>query len=224
MSETQRTGMPEGLRDSKSWYLNVDPFSIVDHSLVDFVHQHGGQALLDLGCGLGGYAKLLESRGRNVVALDVNEEYVAAAARLGVNAKLYDGRKIPLPDKSVDTIFMIEVMEHIPQPEQLLAELRRVARRNLIVTVPNCSYAFSAPVVWSHMLDTDHKNFFTMDSLRTLLSSEFRSVEITQVVPSDAAMAKDLLPPWLLRIWTAARRFGYIKDRYYFRLIAEANV
>jgi len=217
-------GTSSGLRDTQNWYLGVDPVSVVDHSLVDYVFQHGGQELLDLGCGLGGYAKTLAMRGRKVTALDVNEKYVAIAKQIGVDAKLYDGIRLPLPDKSVDTIFMIEVMEHIPNPEFLIAELQRVTRRNLIVTVPNCSQSFTAPVVFHHMLDVDHKNFFNLSTLHKLLSPQFRSVRIEQVMPLDAMLASDLLPRWLFRIWKAAHQRGYIKDRYYFRLIADAAI
>jgi SAM-dependent methyltransferase len=224
MSEDPGSGMPSGVRDTQNWYLDVDPLKVVDHSLVDFVFQNGGAELLDLGCGLGGYAKTLESRGRKVVALDVNDEYVAVAKRIGVDARSYDGFTIPLPDKSVDTTFMIEVMEHIKSPERLLPELRRVTRRNLIVTVPNCTQAFNAPLVFHHMLDVDHKNFFTIDTLRSLLSSAFREVSITQVMPIDATLAAEFLPPWLQRLWKFAYKRGYIEDRYFFRLIADAAV
>lgn len=224
MDEAETGGMPSGVRDTQNWYLDVEPLKVVDHSLVDYVFEHGGAELLDLGCGLGGYAKTLESRGRKVVALDVNPEYVAVAKRIGVDANVYDGFHIPLPDKSVDTIFMIEVLEHIAKPERLLPELRRVARRNLIVTVPNCTQAFNAPLVFHHMLDVDHKNFFTVDTLRKLLSETFNKVSVTQVMPIDATLAAEFLPPWLHRFWNFAYRRGRIKDRYYFRLIADAAV
>jgi SAM-dependent methyltransferase len=123
MNEAKDIGTSSGLRDTQTWYLDVDPLKIVDQSLVEYVFHLGGHELLDLGCGLGGYAKTLQSRGRNVIALDVNEKYVEIAKRLGVDARLYDGRRIPLDDKSVDTIFMVEVMEHIANPELLIAEL-----------------------------------------------------------------------------------------------------
>jgi ubiquinone/menaquinone biosynthesis C-methylase UbiE len=224
MNEAKDIGTSSGLRDTQTWYLDVDPLKIVDQSLVEYVFQHGGQELLDLGCGLGGYAKTLESRGRKVIALDVNEKYVEIAKRLGVDAKLYDGHRIPLADKSVDTIFMIEVMEHIANPELLIAELHRVTRRNLIVTVPNCTQAFNAPLVFHHMLDQDHKNFFTLTTLHELLAPAFRGVEITQVMPIDATLASEFLPRWLFRLWRSAHKRGYIKDRYYFRLIADAAI
>ncbi len=216
--------MPDGLRDTDNWYLNADPLAVVDHSLVKYVLENSGQELLDLGCGLGGYARLMGDRGRKVVALDTNENYVAVARQLGVDARHYDGHRIPLPDNSVDTIFMIEVMEHVLHPETLLAELHRVARNNVIVTVPNCTQTFKSPIAFTHMLDVDHKNFFTMESLHALLSREFREVKITQVAPIDRALAAELLPRWAFRCWRMLANLGVIRERYYFRLIANAMV
>ena len=216
--------MPEGLRDTTRWYLEVDPLTAVDPKLVDYVAEHGGQELLDLGCGIGGYSKLLADRGRKVVALDVNEEYVAIAKGIGVDARAFDGVTIPLPDKSVDTIFMVEVLEHIPDPGSVLAELARVARRNVIITVPNNTFAFDAAVTFSHMLEVDHKNFFTGDSLGALLRAQFSDVTVTEVEPLDTAIAHDLLPRWAFAFWLVGHKLGLLKDRIHFRLIADIRV
>jgi hypothetical protein len=74
------------------------------------------------------------------------------------------------------------------------------------------------------MLDVDHKNFFTRDALRELLSREFDEVRVTEIVPVDDSIAADLLPPWALRGWRLARRFGLLQDRFYFRLVADARM
>ena len=137
---------------------------------------------------------------------------------------MFDGRTIPLPDKSVDTVCMIEVMEHVPEPGPLIAELARVARRNVVITVPNNTQSFSAPVEWSHMLETDHKHFFTRDSLAALLTPAFAAVDVTEVDPIDGALARDLLPAWLWAVQRALVRLGLARDRHFFRLVAEATV
>lgn len=211
------------LRDTQTYYLDLDPMEVIDHSILDFIHSHAGPEVLDLGCGLGGYSRLLMDRGHRVKALDVNPNYVEIARRLGVDAATYDGAAIPMADGSVDTVVLVEVLEHVKDYEPLIKELSRVARRNVIITVPNCTQSFNAPVVFNHMLDIDHKNFFTVASLKTLLSDTFPAVEVRQVSPLDAALARDVLPDWVFRIFRLLVRFRILRPRFYFRLIADAT-
>ena len=99
-------------------------------------------------------------------ALDINEEYVEAAG-IGVRADRYDGERLPLADGAVDTVIMVEVLEHLDAPGDLLDEAARVAGRNVLVTTPNCTQRFPAATIeFSHMLDVDHRRFFTESSAR----------------------------------------------------------
>jgi SAM-dependent methyltransferase len=210
-------------RDTKDFYERVDPLSIVDHSLLQFVARNAGHRILDLGCGAGGYAALLQRQGFDVIALDVNERYVDRARALGVDAKTFDGETIPLPDESIDSVMMIEVLEHIVDPGNLLREVARIARVGLIASVPNCTQTFSpAPVVYEHMLDVDHKNFFTVDSLSSLLSRTFSQVQVRQVVPVDAMLATAILPRSLLFLYRRAEKLRLLRQNHYFRLLATA--
>lgn len=44
--------------------------------------------------------------------------------------------KLPFADGTFDLVLAIEVLEHVPYPELALAELSRVGRRDLVVSVP----------------------------------------------------------------------------------------
>ena len=116
--------MPRGVRDTRSWYRDADPMSQVDPALVEFVAARAGRRVLDLGCGPGGYTKTLSDRGFEARGLDVSEEYVEIARGLGVTADAYDGGRIPLDDGAVDTVILIEVIEHLEDPGAVLAEAR----------------------------------------------------------------------------------------------------
>jgi 2-polyprenyl-3-methyl-5-hydroxy-6-metoxy-1,4-benzoquinol methylase len=109
-----------GPRDTRSWYRDSDPMTHVDSALVDFVREHAGRSVLDLGCGPGGYSKVLAEGGLEVQALDVVPEYVERARSIGVDAELYDGEHVPLTDGSVDTVILLEVVEHLDDPARLL--------------------------------------------------------------------------------------------------------
>lgn len=195
----------------------------VDGALVDFVREHAGRSVLDLGCGLGGYSKVLAEAGLDVQALDVVPEYVERARSIGVDAEAYDGERVPLADGSVDTVILLEVVEHLDDPGRLLREARRVARRNVLVTTPNCTQDFAdVPVEFSHMLDVDHRQFFTESSLRELLDGVFGSSVVEQVAPIDRHLAGELLPSPLRQVHRWLDSAGLLKPKFFFRLRGRA--
>jgi SAM-dependent methyltransferase len=183
-----------GPRDTRTFYRDTEPMDQVDDAVVDFVAEHAGRSVLDLGCGIGGYSRALARRGFTMTALDVVPEYVERARSIGVDADLYDGERVPLEDGSVDTVILLEVLEHLEDPAALLREARRVARQNVLVTTPNCTQDFGeVPVEFSHMLDVDHRQFFTESSLRGLLDDVFGSSVVEQTAPIDRHLAGVLL-------------------------------
>lgn len=195
----------------------------VDGVLVDFVAEHAGRSVLDLGCGLGGYSRALAERGFDVRALDVVPDYVERARSIGVEAELYDGDTIPLRDGSVDTVMLLEVLEHLDDPARLLGEARRVARRGVLVTTPNCTQDFGdVPVEFSHMLDVDHRHFFTEPSLKRLLDDVFGSSVVEQTAPIDRHLAGAVLPQPLRAVHRWLDTAGLVKPRFFFRLRGRA--
>jgi 2-polyprenyl-3-methyl-5-hydroxy-6-metoxy-1,4-benzoquinol methylase len=217
--------MPRGLRDTRSWYRGVDPMSQVDPALVAFAAGRAGPRVLDVGCGLGGYVKALGERGFACRGVDVVAEYVEVARGLGVDAEVYDGERLPAQDGSVDTVVLFEVLEHLEDPAALLREARRVAARNVLVTTPNCTQSFGdVPVEFSHMLDTDHRQFFTVASMRELLEGVFARAEVTESHPLDEGLAAAVLPRPLLSVYWRLSRAGRIRPRFYSKLLGEAWV
>jgi 2-polyprenyl-3-methyl-5-hydroxy-6-metoxy-1,4-benzoquinol methylase len=195
----------------------------VDGALVDFVAEHAGRSILDLGCGLGGYSRTLAERGFDVRALDVVPDYVERARSIGADAELYDGETIPLGDGSVDTVMLLEVLEHLDDPARLLCEARRVARTGVLVTTPNCTQGFGqVPVEFSHMLDVDHRHFFTEQSLKRLLDDVFGSSVVEQTAPIDRHLAGAVLPQPLRAVHRWLDTIGLVKPRFFFRLRGRA--
>lgn len=215
--------MRRGPRDTRTWYRDADPMAQVDAALVDFVSEHAGRSVLDLGCGLGGYSRALAERGFEVTALDVVPDYVERARSIGVRAELYDGERLPLEDGSVDTVILLEVLEHLDDPAALLREARRVARTGVLVTTPNCTQDFGeVPVEFSHMLDVDHRQFFTEASLRGLLDEVFGSSVVEQTAPIDRHLAALVLPQPLRALHRWLDGAGVVKPRFFFRLRGRA--
>ncbi len=53
---------------------------------------------------------------------------------------LADGSRLPFRDKSFNVVFCSHVLEHVADPFALLREIRRVARRLVVLKIPNASY------------------------------------------------------------------------------------
>ncbi len=96
--------------------------------------------VLDAGCGEG---ETIERLGGlldgEVTGVDLNPESVEFAAKRVPSAEFQvaDLTALPFADQSFDLVLCLEVLEHIPEPGAALAELARVCRGDLVVSVPS---------------------------------------------------------------------------------------
>jgi 2-polyprenyl-3-methyl-5-hydroxy-6-metoxy-1,4-benzoquinol methylase len=90
-----------------------------------------GRNILDLGCGMGGLTTALALAGAKVQSLDYNPAYCKITRLRG---KRYDfkfapvnaaGEYLPFPDAHFDIIVCMDVLEHVQNPEKLVAEVAR---------------------------------------------------------------------------------------------------
>jgi SAM-dependent methyltransferase len=154
-------------------YGSGPPTTVPSPECLSLVAAHSGSSVLDVGCGLGVYLAALQERGITAVGLEINPDYVATAQSLNRDVRLYDGASIPFPDCAFDTVMALEVLEHIPQWETTLHEMLRVARRCVLISVPNIGvipHMYRHLVVPWHLLEATHVNFFTREILAAYLS------------------------------------------------------
>lgn len=120
-------------------------------SLLDFVEAAGvplrGRTL-DFGCGLGYLLERLLRRGIGCEGIDFSDESVRRAReRLALYGDAVVIRQIggipaaEVPAASVDTIFLVETLEHLPDAdlESVVGEVYRIAKPGgfVVVTTPN---------------------------------------------------------------------------------------
>lgn len=143
--------------------------------------------LLDIGSGRGAFLwPLLDAfPDLSVTALDQLEYRVADIRAVhdgGVTtltARHGDTRALAFPDRSFDVVTMLEVLEHIPDYQQALTEVCRVARRFLLLSVP------SRPDD-----NPEHLHLFGEREVRSLLQPYATRVSIAYVHNHLIAMAR----------------------------------
>jgi SAM-dependent methyltransferase len=103
-----------------------------------------GTTCLDYGCGDGlRYGGMLRERGIDYRGFDVSAAAIEQARKRGLNvAALEPTGKISLPDASVDAAICFEVLEHLQEPQQALAEILRCLKPggHALLSVPNSAF------------------------------------------------------------------------------------
>jgi SAM-dependent methyltransferase len=95
------------------------------------------RTLLDAGVGTGRFAVPLRERGFEIVGVDLSLGMMRRARSKGVSALIRaDVLRLPLGDRVVDAVFMAHVLQLLPDPRLVLRELGRVARRRVVVQLP----------------------------------------------------------------------------------------
>jgi SAM-dependent methyltransferase len=87
------------------------------------------ETLIDVGCGPGEFAVLLQKRLQvDVVALDQSLRMAELARDRGLRALRGDIQQLPFGDGLFDVVVAIRVLYHLPDLDRGLAEIRRVLR------------------------------------------------------------------------------------------------
>ena len=111
--------------------------------LLEFVGAGPDRTVLDVGTGTGRAALLLARTGAQVTGVDASREMLAVAERRAADTGAVirfvtgDAHALDFPDRSFDTAVSLRVLMHTPEWRRCLAELCRVARRQVVVDYPS---------------------------------------------------------------------------------------
>lgn len=100
------------------------------HGIYDFKSGRG-RKVMEIGCAIGGASSILYDRGFNVIATDISPYAVKKAKKL-LPAITFDIVDIEKPPKkynnSQDLVFAFEVIEHLPQPEKAIENMKNILK------------------------------------------------------------------------------------------------
>jgi ubiquinone/menaquinone biosynthesis C-methylase UbiE len=132
-------------------------------------------AALDAGAGKGPYTYVMTSQFKKVYSFEYSPSELErlrtnVAGEFGdfpghVETKQVDLQKIPLPDSSVDFIVCSEVLEHIPDYDEAMSELYRVA-------APGAKVVFSMPNRYGLFWLYDKFMFYFVKLVKKILGRE----------------------------------------------------
>jgi SAM-dependent methyltransferase len=158
-----------------TWQRHVAAYALCSRFLPD-------GRVLDLGAGVGHSYHLLAPR--ETVGVDVDAGALAGQARATVVA---DMRSLPFPAASFASVLAVQSIEHVPDPEPVLAEVARVLEPGgvAVLVTPN-RLTFGRP---DEIIDPYHHVEYDPDELGAACGARFADVELHGLFGSPRYLA-----------------------------------
>jgi 2-polyprenyl-3-methyl-5-hydroxy-6-metoxy-1,4-benzoquinol methylase len=161
----------------------------------------GAERILDAGCGEGFVVSyLLQKNDRlAITGIDCSLEAVEMARQMvpGVLLEVGDLREMPCSDDSFDLVMCLEVLEHLPDPNKGLRELRRVTSAYCLVSVPHEPFFRATNFLrgkhvpaWGR--DPEHLQHWTAGQFRRLVERYFEIEQFVYSFPWVIALGRKL--------------------------------
>jgi 2-polyprenyl-3-methyl-5-hydroxy-6-metoxy-1,4-benzoquinol methylase len=164
---------------------------------VALVKKFSPQMVLDIGSGSGRVAQQIQATGAKVTGVDRLEPAAGTVSEF-IEGDI-DRRPLPFDAFKYDVVLLLDVLEHVADPEDFLVHLRndsatsRTPQKSprLIITTPNIAFfSLRLTLLFGRfnyaergILDTTHRRLFTRSSLLTMLRDCGYTIEQVKAVP-----------------------------------------
>jgi 2-polyprenyl-3-methyl-5-hydroxy-6-metoxy-1,4-benzoquinol methylase len=169
----------ESARGELEWLAGT-LWTDIHETMTELLHPQAkeGACVLDYGCGPGHFSGYLMKQGWRVEGVEIAEDAAAMARAEGLS--VYDSiATIPDRQGRYNAIVSLNVLEHVPEPMEVLIELRQVLKPGgfVVIRVPNDFSPLQE--IAQKQLGTDpwwvaipdHINYFNFESLERLLKA-----------------------------------------------------
>lgn len=187
-------------------------------SLVRCRHLPDDARILDVGCGDGFHLGLLRRFGNKnwtLEGVDLDKRAVKAATESGLKVHLGSVQELELPAESYDLVFMIQTIEHVEKPDEVLNSIYKLLRKGgrlVIVTDNTGSIDFNwfKRGHWGGYHFPRHWNLFNRKSLSQLAENTGFEVENLTTIVSPVnwvysihnSLVDNKKPAWLINRFT----------------------
>ncbi|MHA3772250.1 glycosyltransferase [Verrucomicrobiota bacterium sgz303538] len=171
-----------------------------------------GATVLDVGCGQGYVAAEMLSKAKRVVGVD---QYVRGSEDPRVEFKRWDidNREFPVDVSEFDQVFLLDIIEHLHDPEVFMEQLREAAirkRPEIVLTTANVAFFITRFMLFlgqfnygrKGILDRTHTRLFTFKSLKELFDQTgYKVLEVRGIpAPFPKAVGNNVLGRALVAI------------------------
>lgn len=206
MTAPARAGLDEAYFDVMSSSADAHWWYQARRTLVEQLlagRARPGDTAVDVGCGVGHTLATLRSLGyRRVLGTDLSP-YALSRRAADLPVLVADARHLPLADGEAGCILALDVIEHIREEAEALAEWRRALAPSgtLVLTVPAYQWLFSDHDRWAC-----HERRYTRDRLEEAVRAAGFAVERSTYFNSF------LVPPAVVSRKTPLRRWSSGSD------------
>lgn len=136
------------------------------------------ETILDAGCGEGFTLERLrkEGLGKRLEGVDRSSAAIALGKKMapGLILRFGDINTLPYQDSCFDLVVCSEVLEHLARPEEALKEIKRVAKKYCLLSVPNEPFFMAANLLRGKNLlrwgnDIEHVNHWSHKDFKKFL-------------------------------------------------------
>lgn len=198
--------------------------------------------VLDVGCSTGYFGKLLKiDKNCSVYGIDIDKDDLKKASAVLDKTLLVNLEEPNLPDELLknkfDVIFFGDVIEHVLNPKNILANFRKLLKKNgiIIISVPNIAHMSIRLELLSGnfdyeplgILDETHTKYFTYKSITQLIQES--GYEISVVDYSEVEIPKKTIQYFLSKAGLEAKsKFNTIINQpeslaYQFKIVAHPS-
>ena len=186
-------------------------------------------SILDIGAGTGDFLSVVKENGWNTIGVEPSEKAKAIAQKKGVS---FVEQTSELENNSFDVITMWHVLEHVPNLDNQIKELKRLLKPNgsLIIAVPNFKSfdakqygnfwaAYDVPIHFWHFSKTAIKKLFTKEDMELVkvLPMKFDSFYVSLLSEKYKTGKMNFVKAFFIGLqsnWKAKQNFEYSSHIY----------
>ena len=194
-----------------------------------------GGHLLDIGCGQGYVAQELAAKGCRVTGMDQSVPNVSPQpGQIEFIRWNLDRKEFPVNVSEFDQILLLDIIEHLKEPETFMDQLRLAAackRPEVIITTANIGFFVTRLMLLfgqfnygkKGILDATHTRLFTFRSLHALLEQSGYKILETRGIPAPFPKALGYNVFSRLLLWLNEILIHFSKALFSYQILVRAE-